>query len=121
MLLNARYSLQRIMSVVFSCLYAFFLCASSANAAEQAGNAKQPPNIVYIMSDELAYYELSHMGNERIRTPNMDKMASEGIPFYAGTCRRARVRATQGMHDDGQAYGALFSAGQSGGDTPSCW
>ena len=28
-----------------------------------------PPNIVYIMADELAYFELGHMGNPYIKTP----------------------------------------------------
>ncbi|MBT5908989.1 MAG: arylsulfatase, partial [Opitutae bacterium] len=36
-------------------------------------SAKKKPNIVYLMSDELAYYELSHMGNPYIKTPNVDK------------------------------------------------
>ncbi|MEM7015594.1 MAG: sulfatase-like hydrolase/transferase, partial [Verrucomicrobiota bacterium] len=47
---------------------------SSAAAADR-------PNIVYIMCDELAYYELSHMGNPYIKTPNIDKMAAEGLRF----------------------------------------
>ena len=103
MLLQCSCSLRRSVSVVFSCLYAFLLCASSANSAEQADNAKQPPNIVYIMSDELAYYELSHMGNERIRTPNMDKMASEGIRFTqalaaAPVCGPLRACMMTGKH-----------------------
>ena len=42
---------------------------------------RSKPNIVYIMSDELAYYELSHMGNPYIKTPNIDKFATEGIRF----------------------------------------
>ncbi|WP_372898867.1 sulfatase-like hydrolase/transferase, partial [Stieleria sp.] len=49
--------------------------------ADGARAAERPPNIVYIMSDELAYYELSHMGNQRLRTPNIDQMAREGIRF----------------------------------------
>lgn len=53
----------------------FLLVVSSAAAAER------PPNIVYIMCDELAYYELSHMGNPYIKTPNIDKMAAEGLRF----------------------------------------
>ena len=39
------------------------------------------PNIVYIMSDELAYFELSHMENPYIKTPNIDRFAAEGIRF----------------------------------------
>ena len=40
-----------------------------------------PPNIVYIMSDELAYYELGHMGNPYIKTPRIDQMARDGLRF----------------------------------------
>lgn len=39
------------------------------------------PNIVYIMSDELAYYELGHMGNPYIKTPHIDRMVEEGLRF----------------------------------------
>ena len=51
-------------------------------------SSSEEPNIVYIMSDELAYFELSHMGNPYIKTPRIDKMAKEGIRFtnaYAGS------------------------------------
>lgn len=62
-----------------------------------------PPNIVYIMSDELAYYELSHMGNPRIRTPNIDRMAREGIRFTqalaaAPVCAPLRCALMTGKH-----------------------
>ena len=61
------------------------------------------PNIVYIMSDELAYYELSHMGNPRLRTPHIDRMASEGIRFtqaLAGSpvCAPLRCNLMTGKH-----------------------
>jgi arylsulfatase A-like enzyme len=64
---------------------------------------KSPPNIVYIMSDELAYYELSHMGNPYLRTPNIDKMAEEGIRFtqaLAGSpvCAPLRCNLMTGKH-----------------------
>ena len=39
----------------------------------------EKPNIIYIMSDELGYYELSCMGNPHIQTPRIDQMAREGI------------------------------------------
>ncbi|MDF1813183.1 MAG: sulfatase-like hydrolase/transferase [Verrucomicrobiales bacterium] len=50
-------------------------CASSARSEEKT------PNIVYIMSDELAYFELSHMGNPYLKTPRIDQMAKDGIRF----------------------------------------
>lgn len=65
--------------------------------------AAERPNIVYIMSDELAYYELSHMGNKRIRTPNIDRMAKEGIRFTqalaaAPVCGPLRACMMTGKH-----------------------
>ncbi len=64
---------------------------------------ERPPNIVYIMSDELAYYELSHMGNPHIRTPRIDRMAAEGIRFtqaLAGSpvCAPLRCNLMTGKH-----------------------
>ena len=65
--------------------------------------AERPPNIVYIMSDELAYFELSHMGNERLHTPNIDRMAKEGIRFTAAlaaapVCGPLRACMMTGKH-----------------------
>lgn len=45
------------------------------------GEEETPPNIVYIMTDELAYFELGHMGNPYLKTPRIDRMAQEGIRF----------------------------------------
>ena len=66
-------------------------------------SAKKKPNIVYLMSDELAYYELSHMGNPYIKTPNVDKFAKEGIRFtqaLAGSpvCAPLRCNLMTGKH-----------------------
>ncbi|MFV1964048.1 MAG: sulfatase-like hydrolase/transferase, partial [Pirellulaceae bacterium] len=65
--------------------------------------AETPPNIVFIMSDELAYYELSHMGNETIHTPRIDRMATEGIRFTqamagAPVCAPLRCTLMTGKH-----------------------
>lgn len=88
---------------VFLCLLASMPCASTVCSAEQTSKAEQPPNIVYIMSDELAYYELSHMGNKRLHTPNIDRMASEGIRFTqalaaAPVCGPLRACMMTGKH-----------------------
>lgn len=52
-----------------------------ALAASSLFAADPPPNIVYIMSDELAYFELGHMGNPYIKTPHIDQFAEEGLRF----------------------------------------
>lgn len=66
------------------------------------GGAERP-NIVYIMADELGYYELSCMGHPHIQTPNIDRMASEGLRFtqaLAGSsvCAPTRCVLMTGLH-----------------------
>ncbi len=72
-------------------------------AMVQVSAAEPPPNVVFIMSDELAYYELSHMGNPRIRTPCIDQLAREGIRFTqalagAPVCAPLRCSLMTGKH-----------------------
>ena len=76
----------------------FLVLVTTIIAAE-----KKKPNIVYIMSDELAYFELSHMGNPYIKTPNIDRFAREGIRFtqaLAGSpvCAPLRCNLMTGKH-----------------------
>ena len=61
------------------------------------------PNNVFIMSDELAYYEVGHMGNPYLKTPRIDKMAAEGIRFThalaaAPVCAPLRCNLMTGKH-----------------------
>ena len=63
----------------------------------------EKPNVVYLMSDELAYYELAHMGNPLIKTPVVDQFAREGIRFthaLAGSpvCGPLRCNLMTGKH-----------------------
>ncbi|MHC4403584.1 MAG: sulfatase-like hydrolase/transferase [Planctomycetota bacterium] len=84
-----------------SCQFLVLVLVGFTQARAEA--AERPPNIVYIMSDELAYYELSHMGNPRIHTPRIDRMAAEGIRFtqaLAGSpvCAPLRCTLMTGRH-----------------------
>ena len=40
---------------------------------------EKSPNIVFILTDDLAYADLSSYGSEFIETPNLDKMAEDGL------------------------------------------
>ena len=46
-----------------------------------AGKTKQPPNIVFILSDDLGWGDLACYGNKEIKTPNIDRLAREGLLF----------------------------------------
>lgn len=79
--------------------------------------ATEKPNIVYIMADELGYYELSCLGNANIRTPRIDEMASQGIRFtqaLAGSsvCAPTRCCLMTGKHS------GHTSVRSNGGGTP---
>ena len=79
--------------------------------------AADKPNIVYIMSDELGYYEPGFMGGKTIQTPNLDRMAAEGIRFnnlFAGSsvCAPTRCCFLTGKHS------GHTSVRSNGGGTP---
>jgi arylsulfatase A-like enzyme len=81
----------------------FYLTSLILVAYATVATASNRPNIVYIMSDELAYYELSHMGNPYIKTPHLDRFAAEGIRFtqaLAGSpvCAPLRCNLMTGKH-----------------------
>jgi uncharacterized sulfatase len=61
------------------------------------------PNIIYIMVDDLGYGDLGCYGQETIKTPNIDRLAAEGMRFtdyYAGctVCRPSRLSLWTGFH-----------------------
>jgi arylsulfatase A len=66
------------------------------------------PNIIYIYADDLGYGELGCYGQQKIKTPNLDKMAAEGMKFtqhYTSTpvCAPARAMLMTGKHG-GHSY-----------------
>ncbi|TWU21071.1 Arylsulfatase [Novipirellula galeiformis] len=71
--------------------------------APTAAATPDRPNIVFIMADDLGYGELGCYGQEKIRTPNLDRLASEGMRFtqhYTGApvCAPARCVLMTGQH-----------------------
>jgi arylsulfatase A-like enzyme len=63
----------------------------------------RPPNIVFILSDDLGYADLGCYGQKDIQTPHIDRLAAEGIRFrnhYAGDalCAPSRCSLLMGLH-----------------------
>src|ERR1051326_4706696 len=57
-----------------------FLGTMAAAAAAPLARAAAPPNIVFIYADDLGYGDLGCYGSQ-IRTPNLDRMAADGVRF----------------------------------------
>jgi len=68
-----------------------------------AADAPRPPNIIFILADDLGYGDLGCYGQKRIRTPDLDRLAAEGMrftQFYAGdtVCAPSRCCLMTGYH-----------------------
>ena len=69
------------------------------------GHAFQPrkPNIVFILADDLGYGDIGPYGQRQIQTPNLDRLAAQGLKFtnaYAGAavCAPSRSVLMTGLH-----------------------
>lgn len=87
-------------------ILALLLLSTIFSAKAQTRKAK--PNIIYIYADDMGYGELGCYGQQKIRTPNLDKLAKEGIRFtqhYASTpvCAPSRCQLMTGKHG-GHSY-----------------
>lgn len=61
------------------------------------------PNVIYILADDLGYGDLSCYGQKKLETPNIDRLAKEGIQFfdhYSGNtvCSPSRAVLMTGQH-----------------------
>jgi arylsulfatase A-like enzyme len=82
-------SLLKLLSVLVCCM------AGTSIASER-------PNIVLVLADDLGYHSLGVLGQEKIKTPNLDNLARNGMIFtrFYGThlCSPTRGSLATGMH-----------------------
>ena len=72
-------------------------------AAATSLSSQQKPNVVFIVTDDLGYGDLSSFGQDKFQTPNIDQLALNGTRFtrsYSGTTVSAPSRASllTGLH-----------------------
>ena len=84
------------------------LALSFENRLQAEENSNRKPNIVLIMADDLGWQEIGVMGQKKIRTPNIDNLATKGMrfnQFYSGSavCAPSRCNLITGKHG-GHAY-----------------
>src|SRR6186997_613686 len=80
-------------------LAVFPLIAATALAAAQPAK----PNIVFILTDDQGYGDISAHGNPILQTPNMDRLHHEGVRFtdfhVSPTCAPTRSALLTGRHE----------------------
>ena len=81
-------------SAILILLYLLPLCLTAQN---------NKPNIIIIYTDDLGYGDLSCYGATKISTPNIDKLAKEGLRFTNGhstsaTCTPSRYALMTGQY-----------------------
>jgi arylsulfatase A-like enzyme len=89
-----------------------------ALATTCSAQADTPPNIIFIIADDLGYADLRCYGQKLIQTPNIDRLAAEGTRFtqcYAGAsvCAPSRCVLMTGRHT-----GHATVRGNSGENAP---
>jgi len=91
------------------------LPAFAANSATAKPATSERPNIVLIYADDLGMGMLGHKGQKIVSTPNIDKLAAEGMSFsnyYGNTyCAPARWSLITGMHDGRKGSGSHTKGG----------
>ncbi len=99
---------------------AFFLvCAATIPQKALAFDPPAPkrmPNIIFLLADDLGYGEVSCFGQQKFQTPNIDRIAAEGMKLtqhYAGSsvCAPSRCSLLSARHN-GHAYIRENSRGQ---------
>jgi arylsulfatase A-like enzyme len=75
------------------------VCVSTVHAQDK----DKKPNIIFILADDLGYGDLGCYGQQKIKTPNLDKIAAQGMRFtqaYAGctVCAPSRCALMTGLH-----------------------
>lgn len=76
---------------------------AGAGSPVRAAAPSRLPNIVFILADDLGYGDLSCYGQQKFQTPNIDRLAKEGMKFtanYSGhnVCAPARCALLSGRH-----------------------
>src|SRR5210317_1874886 len=94
------YRTQFFTTIFILMLTGIFGCNSKVASED---NSTQKTNIIYILADDLGYGELGCFGQELIETPNIDKLAENGIKFtqhYSGApvCAPSRCVLLTGKH-----------------------
>jgi arylsulfatase A len=100
-----------------------FLLLTVGLAFVSGAVAADQPNIIFILSDDLAQGDVGVYGQKLIKTPNLDRMAGEGMRFtqaYCGTsvCAPSRTSLMTGLHSGHAPVRANWEIAKGEGQFP---
>ena len=100
--------MKRLIALALSPALLLLIQPSLSKPGEAQSRQRRPPNILLLVADDLGYADLGSYGQKRIRTPNLDRLAAEGLrftSFYSGSpvCAPSRYVLMTGLHG-GHAY-----------------
>jgi arylsulfatase A-like enzyme len=91
--------------IIFGILFiTAFIAACATQKVKNIGVSKsKKPNIIYVLADDLGYGDLSCFGQQKFKTPYIDRMAAEGLTFtqaYSGStvCAPSRCALMSGKN-----------------------
>ena len=82
---------QRTRLITFLCCFLSLFLHASASAQATADKQDRPlrqaqdrPNVVFILSDDQSWDDYGFMGHPQVKTPNLDRLAGEGLTYERG-------------------------------------
>ena len=106
--------MRRNQLMYFALILGLIVVKSSFSSPNVTGQVK--PNIVFIYADDWGWGDLSCHGNTWLKTPNLDKLASEGIDFQqfnvlSPVCSPSRAAALTGRYPSRFGINTVFGGG----------
>ncbi|MEC9147379.1 MAG: sulfatase-like hydrolase/transferase, partial [Planctomycetota bacterium] len=98
------------LSSIFSGMWCVCLAMAFSLANQTEGLSAEPPrNVVFILSDDHRADVLGAAGHPIIKTPNLDRLASEGVRFEnafvtTSICAASRATLLTGLYERGHRY-----------------
>lgn len=91
------------MKSLFLLIFLFMMITLISCSPGNAGDTKERPNIVLIISDDQSWTDYSFLGHEHIQTPRIDQLATEGLTITHGyttapLCRPALASMITGLY-----------------------
>ena len=107
------------LSVNIGSIFCMSLIVGTTHAIGKSGSEK--PNLILIVADDLGYADLGFQGSKQIPTPNIDRLAKDGIIFSNGyvsssVCSPSRAGLLTGKNQSGFGFNDNLFPSQPGFD-----